>query len=101
MKVGRYDVNVEYKRYSVNLEDKNGDPFRMSINQILFGLVHESGDKIVFKRHRHAGTWKWSDSRIDGVCSSKHVVSEVARLLFRGNEHTTSRVCGLDGRAEL
>jgi hypothetical protein len=103
LKIKSYEVQFVHKKFNMFVEDKHGELMRIKMLQILVTLTHESGDVVVFKRHKHCGKWKWSDSRMSGSCTSEHVISELARMLFDGRVARTREflTCGLDGQATI
>lgn len=80
-----YETTTESKQFYIFPKNKEGKSFRVSIEQTFIHLKHKTGNVVTFKRYRHRGQWLWNDSRCKGPCSDRHVVDEVARMLFFGN----------------
>jgi hypothetical protein len=84
---GNYDIQYEYKNPALIVEDKWGKEMKIPMPRHLIHLRHtKSGDVTTIKRYKHQKRWLWGDSREEGSCSLDHVIEELGRMLFSGDE---------------
>jgi hypothetical protein len=86
-RVGNYDVMVDSDHYRIFPKNRQGETIPVTISKQLIHLrAVPTGRVTTFKRFKHRGKWKWSDSRHKrGGCSEQHVRAELARMIFRGD----------------
>lgn len=83
-KLGNYWISIEKSKRTLFVE-KGDETFRVIIPSVVFTL-ERNGTIVTFKRHKHCGQWKWSDSRVPGSQDTDYIIDEVARMLFKGKK---------------
>ncbi len=87
-RIGNFLVSSETERFRIFPQGKDGTVRPITrINNFLYLRCLRSGQFIAFKRYLHLKQWYWRDSRDTKPTSEREVVSEVARMLFGGDEN--------------
>lgn len=82
-----YTCSVKFESFRVFPKNKKGETIVVPVIRTVFTLRHRTGEEITFRRFLYRKEWKWGDSRIKGSISENHVVSEIARMMFGGDEN--------------
>ena len=96
--VGNYMFMVEDARTCIYHELEDGTTISVFLDRYAVSLCYAASGEITrFTRWRRGTRWYWQDSRIRGPVTRRHVLGELARMLYNGNEaHAESVVAALE-----
>ncbi len=82
----RYAVSTSTESFRIFPKGQDGKTRPVNIVRTFITLVANTGDEVVFKRYLHRKQWYWADSRMRGPVSEHHVLSEIARMAYGGDQ---------------
>lgn len=86
--IGNYIVETWEENKYIFPKLKNGQSIRVALPRTYCRLRHVTnvGGSFEFKKYLHQKRWYWADNRDGKSCQFIHIVREIARLLFKGDQ---------------
>lgn len=85
--IGGYLVSADSEQFRIFPKNKQGQTTPITrINHFLYLRNVQTGHLTVMKRYLHMKMWYWKDSRDKASCDESQIVSEIARMLYKGDK---------------
>lgn len=93
VKIGNYLVSADREIFRIFPKAADGTTRPITRNnQFLYLRCAITGTLVVMKRYLHQKQWFWRDSRDAKHSDEGHILSEVARMLFGGEQYKAQEV---------